>query len=116
MRKHGWRTPQWKLIRALEPDFHFKPPVELYNLIEDPGCVSNLAEARPEVVEALTQRMNGWIATRERETGLKNPILTQGDWHGMDGVGAFKSSQEAYDILHIGDPSEAARLQEKARD
>jgi len=22
-RKHGWRTPQWKLIIALEPDFHF---------------------------------------------------------------------------------------------
>ena len=29
MRKHGWRTPEWKLIRALEPDFHFKPEVEL---------------------------------------------------------------------------------------
>ena len=27
MRKHGWRTPRWKLIVALEPDFHFKPPV-----------------------------------------------------------------------------------------
>ena len=26
MRKHGWRTPEWKLIRALEPDLHFKPP------------------------------------------------------------------------------------------
>ena len=36
MRKHGWRTPEWKLIVALEPDFHFKPTVELYNLIEDP--------------------------------------------------------------------------------
>ena len=34
MRKHGWRTPEWKLIVALEPDFHFKPKVELYNLVE----------------------------------------------------------------------------------
>ena len=25
MRKHGWRTPEWKLIHALEPDFHCKP-------------------------------------------------------------------------------------------
>src|SRR5688572_15876489 len=33
MRKHGWRTPEWKLIVALEPDFHFKPEVELYDLI-----------------------------------------------------------------------------------
>ena len=39
MRKHGWRTPQWKLIEALEPDFHFKPAVELYNLVEDPDRV-----------------------------------------------------------------------------
>ncbi|GAA3326150.1 hypothetical protein GCM10020331_060870 [Ectobacillus funiculus] len=37
MRKHGWRTPEWKLIQALEPDFHFKPEIELYNLIEDPN-------------------------------------------------------------------------------
>ena len=35
MRKHGWRTPQWKLIHALEPDFHFKPEIELYNLTDD---------------------------------------------------------------------------------
>ena len=24
MRKHGWRTPGWKLMIALEPDFHFQ--------------------------------------------------------------------------------------------
>ena len=44
MRKHGWRTPEWKLIHALEPDFHFKPEVELYNLIADPQENQNLAE------------------------------------------------------------------------
>ena len=37
MRKHGWRTPEWKLIHALEPDFHFKPEVELYDLVTRPG-------------------------------------------------------------------------------
>ena len=115
MRKHGWRTPQWKLIRALEPDFHFKPPIELYNLVEDHDEVYNLADSQPDVVDALTLRMERWIAAREQETGLKNPIHTQGDWHGHDGVGAFESSQQAYDTLHIGDPSQARRLQEKAR-
>ena len=109
MRKHGWRTPQWKLIEALEPDFHFKPPVELYNLVEDPAEYDNLAESEPEVVALLKGRMEQWIARREQETGLPNPIHMQGAWY--EGQGPFTTSQEAYDTLHIGDPTQAARLQ-----
>lgn len=116
MRKHGWRTPHWKLIRALEPDFHFKPPVELYNLVEDPDENHNLAESQPQIVEYLTERMEAWIAQREAETGLPNPIHTQGDWHGHTGLGPFTSSQQAYDTLHIGDPAQAARLQARSRE
>jgi arylsulfatase A-like enzyme len=115
MRKHGWRTPEWKLMVALEPDFHFKPPVELYSLTEDPEENNNLAEALPDVVEFLKARMEAWIARRERETGLPNPMYHQGDWHGYEGVGPFTSSQQAYDTLHIGNPGEAARLQAEAR-
>jgi len=115
MRKHGWRTPQWKLIEALEPDIHFKPAVELYNLVEDPTEYNNLAEAEPEVVAALKARMVAWIAQREAETGLPNPIYTQGDWHGHEGVGPFKTSQQAYDTLHIGNPRQAQQLQAKAK-
>jgi arylsulfatase A-like enzyme len=111
MRKHGWRTPQWKYIEALEPDFHFKPAVELYNLVEDPHEDHNLAEQEPGVVALMKARMDAWVAKREAETGLKNPILTQGDWHGHEGVGPFKTSQQAYDTMHIGDPNQAARLQ-----
>ena len=111
MRKHGWRTPRWKLIEALEPDFHFKPAVELYDLRADPHEDHNLAEARPEIVADLRQRMKAWITRREKQSGLPNPIHTQGDWHGHKGVGAFKSSQQAYDTLHIGDPKQAAKLQ-----
>lgn len=114
MRKHGWRTPQWKLIVALEPDFHFKPPVELYNLIEDPDENVNLAEMLPDVVAYLRRRMDQWIAHREHQTGLPNPMLHQGDWHGKEGVGAFTSSQQAYDTLYIGGARQAARLQSKA--
>jgi arylsulfatase A-like enzyme len=116
MRKHGWRTPHWKLMVALEPDFHFKPPVELYNLVEDPEENHNLAESHPEVVVMLKQRMYDWIAQREAETGLQNPMMTQGDWHGHAGVGPFKTSQQAYDTLHIGDPTQAARLQARSRE
>ena len=115
MRKHGWRTPHWKLIVALEPDFHFKPPVELYNLVEDPAENANLAESRPDVVALLKGRMEQWLAKREKETGLPNPIMHQGDWHGHAGVGSFKTSQQAYDTLHIGDPAQAAKLQSESR-
>ena len=115
MRKHGWRTPQWKLILALEPDFHFKPAVELYNLVEDPAENQNVAEQNPDVVMALTARMQAWIRQREAETGLPNPIHHQGDWHGHEGVGPFTSSQQAYDTLHIGNASQAKRLQEKLK-
>ena len=116
MRKHGWRTPQWKLIIALEPDFHFKPEVELYNLTEDPLETTNVAATHPDTVETLTGRMNAWIQRREEETGLPNPIHHQGDWHGHEGIGAFETSQQAYDTLHIGDPKQAAELQAEARE
>ena len=115
MRKHGWRTPQWKLMVALEPDFHFKPAVELYNLVEDPDENRNLAGELPEVVNLLKRRMNNWIRKRVKETGKRNPMLTQGDWHGHEGVGAFKTSQQAYDTMHIGDPNQAASLQARSR-
>ena len=115
MRKHGWRTPEWKLIRALEPDFHFKPEVELYNLVRDPDENDNLAESEPEMVALLTGRMEAWIERRERETGSTNPMLSQGDWHGHKGVGAFETSQQAYDTMHIAGAGQAARLQAKAR-
>ena len=51
--------------------------------------------------------MDAWIAKREKETGISNPMLTQGDWHGHKGVGAFKSSEQAYNTLHIGDVAAA---------
>jgi arylsulfatase A-like enzyme len=113
MRKHGWRTPEWKLIVALEPDFHFKPTVELYNLIDDPLENHNLAEEKPGVVAALKEKMEVWIARREAETGLPNPIYNQPGWHGIEGIDYFESSQQAYDTLHIGTPGAAQKLQEK---
>jgi len=115
MRKHGWRTPEWKLIVALEPDFHFKPPVELYNMIEDPLENTNLADREPALVALLRERMERFIAMREQETGRPNPIMNQGDWHGHAGVGAFTSSQQAYDTLHIGSSVQAKKLQAEAR-
>ena len=115
MRKHGWRTPQWKLIRALEPDIHWFPPVELYNLVEDPDENQNVASKHPEVVEMLTKQMDDFIAKREKETGKPAPILNQPGWHGAEGIDYFESSEQAYNTLHIGDRSQAAKLQAKER-
>jgi arylsulfatase A-like enzyme len=75
MRKRGWRTPHYKLIQALEEDIHGKPPLELYDLVEDPGEDHNIADERPEVVRSLEARMEGWVSKRMRETGNPDPIL-----------------------------------------
>jgi arylsulfatase A-like enzyme len=75
MRKRGWRTAEWKLIEALEPDFHNKPPIELYNLNADPGENCNLADAEPQIVRYLQQQMNEWVAQRLAQTGKPDPIL-----------------------------------------
>ncbi len=115
MRKHGWRTPEWKLIRALEPDFHFKPAVELYDLVADPGESTNLADSRADVVNRLTDRMEAHIARRVEETGRPNPMLTTLAWHGLD-RGPFVSSEEAYRTLHIGSIQAARQLQDRAKE
>jgi arylsulfatase A-like enzyme len=112
MRKHGWRTPEWKLIHALEPDFHFKPEVELYNLIADPAENRNVADEEPEVVRFLESRMQEHIQRREKATGRTNPMYTNLHWAKED-MGPFESSQQAYDSLYIGSAAEARRLQAK---
>lgn len=110
MRKHGWRTPEWKLIVALEPDFHYKPEVELYNLVSDPQELRNIAADNPETVAYLRNRMLAHIAAREASSGRINPMYDNLDYHGQ-GCGPFKTSDQAYHTLHIGDPEAARRLQ-----
>ncbi|MDC3415920.1 sulfatase [Aquibacillus salsiterrae] len=112
MRKHGWRTPEWKLIQSLEPDFHFKPEIELYNLIKDPAENHNVAEREPEVVALLQKRMEDYIVRREAETGRINPIYTNVNYHGL-GTGPFKSSEDAYNHLYLGSITNARKLQSK---
>jgi len=98
-RKHGWRTPIWKFWDALEPDFHGKPPIELYNLIEDPAESKNLVDKYPEIVDMLRDRMNGWLRKRRRQTGKGNPI--EDYVIGMD--------------KHIGSIASAKKLQESGK-
>jgi len=108
-RKHGWRTPEWKLIVALEPDFHYREPKELYNLIKDPGETKNVIKENPDIAEVLEKRMLKHIAKREAATGITNPMYTNLDWCGNGKP--FESSDEAYNTLYIGDPEAAKKLQ-----
>jgi len=110
MRKHGWRTPEWKLIVALEPDLHFKPEIELYNLIKDPLELDNVAEQNPEVVAMLQTRMNAHIAARKKAWRTKNPVdIAATKWNGRGRP--YESSEEAYEGMFIGNPAAAAKLQ-----
>ena len=77
MRKRAVRTRQWKLIRALEPDFHALPPVQLFDLAVDPCEQRNLADDRPDVVRELTARIEEWVSRRRAETGMADPLETQ---------------------------------------
>jgi len=108
MRKRGWRTPEWKLICALEPDFHNKPPIELYNLVEDPEENNNLAEEEPEIVETLKNRMERWVKKRMSETGKPDPIL--GYHLGLDlKIGSIK---RARDLQAVDDKKESIKMEE----
>ena len=109
MRKHGWRTPEWKLMVALEPDFHFKPEIELYNLVKDPEENHNVAEENPDIVACLKGRMEAFIKKREEETGRPAPIYT----NFLRPEGPFKTSQEAYEGKYIGGIADAVKLQKK---
>ncbi len=99
MRKRGWRTPHYKLIEALEPDFHGKPELELYDLVEDPGENRNIASESPQVVSMLRERMNLWRKKRMEETGKPDPI--EGYEIGLDR--RIGSISKARDLQAAGD-------------
>jgi len=51
---------RWKFIRALDNGYWPAPPRELYDLESDPGEVTNLAEERPHIAEAMELRLHRW--------------------------------------------------------
>ena len=79
MRKRGWRTPDWKLIEALEPDIYEKPTLELFHLPSDPGEQQNLAEERADVVAELQDQRDAYISRRLAASGNPDPSLEQAD-------------------------------------
>jgi arylsulfatase A-like enzyme len=79
MRKHAWRTAEWKLIQAIEPDIYGKPELELFHLPSDPQEQVNLAETRPDVLAELAAARDEHVRRRLEQTGLSHPLLAQSD-------------------------------------
>ena len=77
--KWALRTETTKLILAREPDQHFMPKRELYDLTTDPEETHNLAQERPEVADAMEQELEEWIAAGLAKVGRsEDPLRTQG--------------------------------------
>ncbi len=79
MRKRGWRTSEWKLIEALEPDIYGKPAVELYHLSSDPMELVNQAEQNPSIVTELRAALDEYVLRRLSATGRPDPLVAQAD-------------------------------------
>jgi arylsulfatase A-like enzyme len=76
-RKRFWREGDWKLISALEPDFHGGPDLELYNLRRDPGETANLVALEPARTRRMLDRLERHVARRVAATGRPDPLRTQ---------------------------------------
>lgn len=98
MRKRGVRTREWKLIRALEPDFHHLPPIQLFDLQNDPTEQCNLADARPDVVAELTARLEDWRTQRLAQTGQPDPLEVQRPT--LQRIGPMKTAVPADEKLY----------------
>jgi hypothetical protein len=82
MCKWAYRTDEYKLIVSCEPDLYGGPPVELYDLVVDPDETVNLAEARPELRDALHLEFEGWLGRRLAALGRRqDPVEAHGSMH-----------------------------------
>jgi arylsulfatase A-like enzyme len=82
MCKWAYRTDEYKLIVAREPDLYGGPPVELYDLAADPEETVNLADTRPDVRDAMRAEFEGWLERRLAARGRRrDPVAAHGSMH-----------------------------------
>ncbi len=70
----GVRTGRWKLLRYLQSTIYGRDGVELYDLSDDPGEQTNVADLHPEVVAELTARLHHWVGAQL--AGRPDPMLS----------------------------------------
>lgn len=77
--KWALRTSEYKLIVSREPDFHDMPPIELYDLLEDPAEQRNIAQSSPLLQQRLLEQFDQMLIQMFQQRGLlKDPIATSG--------------------------------------
>jgi len=69
-KKWAMRTPEYKLIVACEPDWHDRPAVELYDLVDDPGEQTDICSSSPLVARKLLDRFDAQLTTMIASRGL----------------------------------------------
>jgi arylsulfatase A-like enzyme len=77
--KWAVRTETEKLIVSRQPDHHFMPMRELYDLASDPQEEHNLVDAAPDRADALEAELDRWLAEGLRRVGrTEDPLTAQG--------------------------------------
>lgn len=123
-------TARYKVVQPVWPD-QGPPQWELYDLETDPGETTNLAAAKPEVLEELKAKYEGWFADVSKSGQSYKPVriqvgldaepeteLTRQDWRGprasnqQDPLGAWEiqlMKAGPYDVTARYSPAPSVR-------
>ena len=74
-KKWAMRTPEYKLIVSREPDWHDRPAVELYDLVEDPGEQTDIFSSSPLIARKLLDRFDAQLSSMIESRGLTGDPL-----------------------------------------
>ncbi len=76
--KWSLRSETMKLILSRKPDYHGMPRRELYDLINDPNELTNIAEAQSEIADSMEAELEAWIIDHLSAFGRsEDPLKTQ---------------------------------------
>lgn len=98
IRKGDWKlifargSGGWSQPNAKSEDFRDYPPLQLYNLKEDPGETSNVIDNHPEIQQQLTQELFEIIDNGRSTQGAiqTNDEPMRGSWHQLDSLAKYR--------------------------
>jgi arylsulfatase len=94
--KRAVRNKRWKLIKTLDKAFWETPEIELYNIVEDPEEIKNLASEEKEIVDDFELQMNRWLRSN---LGKQIDPLEKIVAHGLPVYDWVKSAARAAGML-----------------